>query len=73
MGVGAGNGPLTGYALQLRRGALAVGTHAPERRSAVNKLWLLWILLGPEELVALAAFLATVGVWAMTIGALLGR
>jgi hypothetical protein len=38
----------------------------------MHKLRLIWILLGPEELVALAAFLATVAVWAVTIGTLLG-
>jgi hypothetical protein len=37
----------------------------------MRKLWMIWILLGPEELVALSAFLATVAVWAVTIGALL--
>ncbi len=30
-------------------------------------------LFGPVELMALAMFLATVGVWAVTIGALLGH
>jgi hypothetical protein len=38
----------------------------------MHKLRLIWILLGPEELVALAAFLATVGVWAVTISVLFG-
>ena len=33
----------------------------------MHKVRLIWILLGPEELVALAAFLVTVGVWAVTI------
>jgi hypothetical protein len=37
----------------------------------MHKLRLIWILLGPEELVALAAFLATAAVWAATIGTLL--
>jgi len=36
----------------------------------MHKLRLIWILLDPEELVALAAFLATVAVWAGTIAAL---
>ena len=39
-------------------------------RNLCNKARLIWILLGPEELVALAAFLVTVGVWAVTIAAL---
>jgi hypothetical protein len=38
----------------------------------MNKLRLIWMLLGPEELVALAAFLATVAVWAATIAVLRG-
>ena len=38
----------------------------------MHKLRLIWILLGPEELVALAAFLATVAVWAVTISVLFG-
>jgi len=38
----------------------------------MHKLRLIWILLGPEEFVALAAFLATVAVWAVTISVLMG-
>jgi hypothetical protein len=37
-------------------------------RNLRTKARLVWILLGPEELVALAAFLVTVAVWALTIG-----
>jgi hypothetical protein len=40
-------------------------------RNLFAKARLVWILLGPEELVALVLFLATVAVWAATIGALL--
>ena len=36
----------------------------------MNKLRLIWVLLGPEELVALAAFMACLGVWVVTIGTL---
>jgi len=38
----------------------------------MHKLRLVWILLGPEELVALAAFLATVAIWVVTIEVLRG-
>ena len=33
----------------------------------MGKLRLIWVMMGPEELVALAMFLATVGVWAVMI------
>ena len=33
----------------------------------MQKLRLIWILLGPEEIIALAAFLAMIAVWAITI------
>ena len=33
----------------------------------MHKLRLIWILLGPEEIVALGMFLACVAVWAVTI------
>ena len=32
-----------------------------------RKVLLIWILLGPEELVALAMFIATVIVWGVTL------
>jgi len=32
-----------------------------------RKLLLVWILLGPEELAALAAFLVTLAVWGATL------
>jgi hypothetical protein len=38
----------------------------------MRKLMMIWVLLGPEELVALAAFLATVAVWTATLSALFG-
>jgi hypothetical protein len=38
----------------------------------MNKLRLIWMLLGPEELVALAAFLATLALWAATLSLLFG-
>jgi hypothetical protein len=40
-------------------------------RNLCTKARLIWILLGPEDLVALAAFLATVAVWAETINVML--
>ena len=36
----------------------------------MRKLRLIWVLLGPEEIVALAAFLACLAVWMVTIGTL---
>ena len=33
----------------------------------MNKLRLIWVLLGPEEIVALAAFIACLAVWVVTI------
>jgi hypothetical protein len=33
----------------------------------MRKLKMIWILLGPEELVALACFLATLAVWGTTL------
>ena len=40
-------------------------------RNLCNKARLVWILLGPEELVALVLFLATVAIWAETISTML--
>jgi hypothetical protein len=36
----------------------------------MHKLRLIWMLLGPEEILALGLFLATVAVWALTIAML---
>jgi hypothetical protein len=36
----------------------------------MRKLRLIWILLGPEEIVALAMFVVTIAVWAVTIAVL---
>jgi hypothetical protein len=38
-----------------------------------SKIKLAWVLMGPEELVALGAFLMTIGVWVVTLAALRGR
>jgi len=37
-----------------------------------GKIKLAWVLMGPEELVALAAFLVTLGVWVVTLARLRG-
>ena len=37
----------------------------------MRKARMMWTLLGPEELVAVAMFLATLAVWGVTLAALL--